>query len=337
VVSSSKTSVIIPTYNGIKHIPPCLDSLRNQSKRADEILVVDDGSSDGTASLIANSYPDVRLVRLEKNRGFAAAVNEGISHSSGDYIALLNNDTQVHPEWLAELAKVIDEQSGISFCSSKMLFAEKPDVINSIGIGFTRSGIAMDVGYRQKDAPRFNQPRPILGACAGAAIYRRSLFEQIGLFDEDLFMWYEDVDLSLRAQLTGHKCLYVPTAIVYHKGGGTVSSKEGKHIFYCSRNQILILIKNLPRPLLTKYMLRLSVVCAKHSIKSILEGNASPIAGYYAALRSLKCCLKKRQVIQAKTSISADTLLHLLQLDSDNILASFPKGAPAGLASKNGC
>jgi GT2 family glycosyltransferase len=320
VKSSDKVSIIIPTHNGIEYIPPCLDSLQKQAHRADEIIVVDDASADGTASLVARSYPDVRLIRLEKNRGFAGAVNEGIRHASGQYVALLNNDTQAHPQWLNELVKVLDEQPEFSSCSSKMLFADQPERINSIGIGFTRSGIAMDVGLRQKDGPEFNRPRRIFGACAGAAIYRRRLFDEIGLFDEDLFMWYEDVDFSFRAQLAGHQCLYVPTAVVYHKGGGTVSSNERTHIYYCCRNQILILVKNLPWALLPQYMLRLSWVCAKHSMKSLLKGETAALAGYSGALTGLKLFLKKRNASNLRSKTSISHLLEAMQMDNDNIL-----------------
>jgi len=320
VGASSKISVIIPTYNGIKHIPLCLDSLRKQSRQADEVLVVDDASTDGTASLIARSYPDVHFVRLDHNKGFAAAVNAGLSRCCGDYVALLNNDTQAHEQWLAELAKALDEQPSISFCSSKMLFADRPDIINSIGVGFTYSGVAMDVGYGQKDGPQFNRPRLIFGACAGAAMYRRRLFEEIGLFDEDLFMWYEDVDFSFRAQLAGHKCIYVPTAVIYHKGGGTVSAKDRKHIYYCSRNQVLVLAKNLPRKLLPRYAFRLGIVCAKHSVKSLLKGQTAAVSGYTAALINLKQFLKKRNLNHLKSSVSASDILQALHMDSNSIL-----------------
>ncbi|RJP24073.1 MAG: glycosyltransferase family 2 protein [Candidatus Abyssobacteria bacterium SURF_5] len=322
MTSRGKVSVIIPTYNGIKYIPACLDSLRSQSRVADEIIVVDDGSSDGTAALLAAAYPEARLVRLKNNQGFAAAANKGISSSSGDYIALLNNDTTAHKDWLKELIKVLDEQPSVSFCSSKMLFADQPDTINSIGIGFTRTGIAMDVGFRQKDGLQFERARPVFGACAGAAIFRRSLFDEIGLLDEDLFMWYEDVDFSLRARLAGRECLYVPTAIIYHKGGGTISSKQRKHIYYCARNQILIMVKNLPRPLLNKYLPRLFSVCLKHSIKSLLKGDTAAVSGYCAALKDLKPFLRKRQLTNWKNTVSDADLDRLLQMDSNNILAS---------------
>ena len=326
----SRVSVVIPTYNGINLIQPCLNSLREQERKPDEIIVVDDASTDGTSALISASYPDVQLVRRETNSGFATAVNAGITKASGEYIALLNNDTQAHPQWLAELAKVLDEQLSVSFCSSKMLFADRPDIINSIGIGFTRTGIAMDVGIGERDSGKFGSSRPIFGACAGAALYRRRLFDEIGLFDEDLVMWYEDVDLSLRAQLAGHQCLYVPDAIVYHKGGGTVSSNERKHIYYCCRNQVLVLVKNLPRPLLARYMLRLGWVSAKHSAKSLLKGETTPVAGYYGALKSLNQFLKKRRLTVTKSKAYESAFLSMLQLDRNGF--SPEDVPPKGLA-----
>jgi hypothetical protein len=281
---------------------------------------VDDASTDGTAELIAKSYPDIHLIRLNKNKGFAGAVNEGVARSKGEYVALLNNDTQAHPEWLSELNKALDENPSTDSCSSKMLFADRPDTINSLGIGFTSSGVAMDVGLGQKDGPLFNKSRPVFGACAGAAIYRRRLFADIGFFDGDLFMWYEDVDFSFRAQLAGHRCLYVPTAIVFHKGGGTVSSNQKLHIYYCCRNQILVLVKNLPGPLCPKYLPRLALLCLKHSIKTLLKGETAAVSGYCRALKDLNLFLKKRKLILSRTVVYATDIQDLMQQDSDSII-----------------
>ena len=310
-------SVVIPTYNGIAYIADCLDSLRDQLRTPDEIVLVDDGSTDGTASLVGKSYPEVRYIGLDPNRGFAAAVNEGIRHCSGTYVALLNNDTRVAPEWLRELEKALAARPSVGFCCSKMLFADRPDVINSIGIGFTRAGMAMDVGYGQKDGERFERPRPIFGACAGAAMYRRALFDEVGLFDEDFFMWYEDVDLSFRAQLAGYECAYVPTAVVYHVGGGTASSANKLHLHYCSRNQVLVMVKNLPGPLRARYFARMSFTCLKHSLKMLAQGKPAVLGGYLAALRDLRMFLKKHRVTSSNTRVSAEDIMRLLTLDSE--------------------
>jgi len=308
-------SVVIPTYNGITLLPECLDSVRKQELLPDEIILVDDGSCDGTQALVSQNYPEVCLVRLDPNRGFAAAANEGIRRAKGEYIALLNNDARAAPRWLSELKKALDERPSVGSCSSKMLFADGSDTINSIGIGFTRAGTAFDVGYGQKDGPQFNRPRPVFGACAGAAMYRRKLFDSVGLFDEDFYMWYEDADLSFRAQLAGYKCFFVPTAIVYHIGGGTVSPQDAKHTYYCSRNQILMLAKNLPSPLRLRYFRRLFSACLKHSVKTLLQGNLTVSMGYLAALQSLRYFLKKRELTSLSSVISIDELSDLLRID----------------------
>ncbi len=334
---SRTITVVIPTYNGIKYIPDCLDSLKGQLRRPDEIIVVDDGSTDETASLIARSYPEVRLIRLESNRGFATAINEGIRRCQTDHIALLNNDARAEPQWLSELARTLDEQPSTGSCSSKMLFANRPDIVNSIGIGFTRAGTAFDVGYGQKDGEKFNYPRPIFGACAGAALYRRKLFQDVGLFDEDLFMWYEDADLSFRAQLAGYRCLYVPTARVYHVGGGTASPADRLHVHYCSRNQILILAKNLPAPLRALYFRRLLAVCFKHSLKTLLTGNLDVAGGYLAALRDLNHFLKKGKLNPPKTMTSADDIYKLLNLDSGEGLSTRNIPSVSGGTANNQC
>jgi len=312
---SGTISVVIPTYNGIAYIEDCLNSLREQDRKADEIIIVDDGSTDGTASFVGRSYPEVRYVKLVSNRGFAVAVNEGIRHCKSDYIALLNNDTRAEPQWLRELAKTLDERPSVGFCSSKMLFADRPEVINSIGTGFTRAGIAADIGYGENDGEKFRHPRPIFGACAGAAMYRKTMFDKIGLFDEDLFMWYEDVDLSFRARLAGYECFYVATAVVHHVGGGTVSPATDLHTHYCARNQVLVMVKNLPGPLRPKYFTRMAVVCLKHSLKMLLGGQSATAEGYLAAIRDLKPFLKKHKATTELTVVSANEIDRLLTLD----------------------
>jgi GT2 family glycosyltransferase len=314
--NSETISVVVPTYNGIRYIADCLDSLRKQLRKPDEVILVDDGSTDGTLSVVEKSYPEVRCIRLESNRGFAAAVNEGIRHSNGTYIALLNNDTRADEAWLRELENTLAEQLSVGFCASKMLFADRPDIINSIGIGFTQAGMAADIGYGQKDGDRFRHSRPVFGACAGAAMYRKAMLNDIGLFDEDFFMWYEDVDLSFRAQLAGYKCVYVPTAVIYHVGGGTASADNNLHLHYCSRNQVLVMVKNLPDPLRFRYFRRMAIICAKHSMKMMLRGKTAVMAGYLAALKDLRYFIKKHKATSETARISSDEIERLLLLDS---------------------
>jgi GT2 family glycosyltransferase len=317
--NSETISVVIPTYNGISYIADCLDSLRKQLRKPDEIILVDDGSTDNTLLMVEKSYPEVRCLRLESNRGFAAAVNEGIRYSSGTYVALLNNDTRADEAWLRELENTLEEQFSVGSCASKMLFADRPDTINSIGIGFTQAGMAADIGYGQKDGDKYQRRRPVFGACAGAAMYRKAMLNDIGLFDEDFFMWYEDVDLSFRAQLAGYACAYVPTAVIYHVGGGTASAANNLHLRYCSRNQVLVMVKNLPDPLRFRYFRRMVVICAKHSLKMLLQGKTAVIAGYLSALNALRRFIKKHKLTSENIKVSSDEIERLLVLDSAEI------------------
>jgi GT2 family glycosyltransferase len=331
---SGTISVVIPTYNGREYLADCLEALRSQIRKPDEILLVDDGSTDGTDVFVTRSYPEVRLLRFDSNRGFAAAVNEGIRRSTGGYIALLNNDTRAAPQWLSELEKTLDENSSVGFCSSKMLFADRPNIINSIGIGFTRAGAAFDVGEGRADGQEFQHPRPIFGACAGAAMYRRELFDEIGLLDEDFFMWYEDVDLSFRAQLAGYRCQYVPTAVVYHVGGGTASSTDALHIRYCTRNQVLVMVKNLPAPLRSTYFRRLLWVSLKHSAKALLKGELSVTRGYLSALMGLRHFLKKYHVSNFKLNHYTDYIAEILLLDAGDTALSGKPGQRKNVTSE---
>lgn len=141
------------------------------------------------------------------------------------------------------------------------------------------------------------------------------MLDEIGLFDEDFFMWYEDVDLSFRARLAGYECVYVPTAVIYHVGGGTASPATNLHLYYCSRNQVLVMIKNLPGPLRLRYFTRMAVVCLKHSLKMLFEGKTAVVSGYLAALKDLKHFLNKHKAISEITVVSAKEIGQLLTLD----------------------
>jgi hypothetical protein len=249
-----KASIVIPNWNGKHFLKTCLDSLSIQTFKDFEIVIVDNGSTDGSVGFLKENYPDVRVVRFPENRGFSVAVNEGIKASKGEYIALLNNDTEVDSKWLEELVNALDRYPEAGFCASKMLNYYRRNIVDTAGDGFSRYGLAFKRGGRKEDGQEYSREENLFGACAGAAIYRKKLFDEIGLFDEDFFAYLEDADLSFRAQLKGFRCLYVPTAVVYHMMGGTSGGKgySFKRMAGKVVNKLFVLIKNMPARLFFK-------------------------------------------------------------------------------------
>ena len=206
---SAAVDLVIPNLDGEALLGACLEAVAAQTLAPARVIVVDSGSVDGSRA-IAEAY-GAEWHALPANNGFAAAVNHGIASSDSPYVALLNNDAVPEPGWLAALVEALERDSALSFAASRMLFTGERGV-NAAGDGFdVRGRGGYNRGIREPDGPRFDEPRIVFGACAGAALYRRTLFHDIGLFDEQLFLSWEDVDLDLRAALAGHRCLYVPT------------------------------------------------------------------------------------------------------------------------------
>jgi len=302
-------SVVIPNYNGIKYLERLLPALRAQTRPADQIVIVDDASTDGSVNWLRANAHDCELVVLERNCGFVGAVNAGIRRATGSLIALLNNDTKPAPAWLAALERELVAHPEAGSVASKMLFAEPPHRVNSTGIGCTDYGMVYDVGYGCDDGPEFAEAREVFGASAGAALYRRSMLDRIGLLDDALVMWYEDVDLAFRAQLFGYRCRYAPDAIVHHVGGGTVPHRSPRSNFYWARNQLLVWMKNLPRDLLWKLLPGSLWLFTKHSLKMLLtQGDAVPLRGYLAGLRQLPHIVRERRRIQPQRTVSSEAL-----------------------------
>jgi GT2 family glycosyltransferase len=308
---------VIPTYDGAHLLPGCLDAVARQSRPPDETIVVDDGSSDGTVTLLATCYPWVRVVRHETNRGFAGAVNTGIRASRGEVVVLLNNDTEADPDWLAALvAPLLAEAADprVGFCASKLLLFDRRDHLHSAGDGYSVGGVPINRGAWGRDDGRFDHDEEVFGACAGAAAYRRGLFEEVGGFDEWLHSYLEDVDLSWRAQLRGYRCRYVPQARVYHQvsasGGGVRPS------FYCGRNFLLVLASDVPVPLLRRHwraILRQQGGIVLEALRHAREPAArARLAGFLAGLRDLPLALRRRRRIQAGRTASLERLEALL-------------------------
>jgi GT2 family glycosyltransferase len=322
----TEISVVIPNFNGMRFLPTCLDSLRRQTFAGAEIILVDNGSTDDSVSYVAEHYPEVIVVRLERNFGFCRAVNEGIRRGRGRYVALLNNDTEVDRLWLAELYQALQTNPQVGFCACRMINYFRRGVLDGAGDCFPRSARPFKRGHGEEVGKKYTAPELVFGASGGAAIYRKELFASVGYFDEDFFSYLEDVDLSFRAQLGGFKCLYVPTAVVYHMEGGTIVGDidrlqtaarrdTDEKTYLLARNKIYVIVKNLPFHLLVKhfpYILWGSITSlAYHLFKSgyALDFLSGTLRGFLDARRFSV----KRRAIQKTRQLGTKEIEQLIR------------------------
>lgn len=241
-----KITVIIPNYNGRQFLKPCLDSLAGQTCRDFRILIVDNASTDGSTAYIKENFPDLEILSLDKNYGFSAAVNAGIRRASTPYVILLNNDTTVEPDFVIELLHAIEQSTHIFSVGSKMIQMAHPELLDGAGDLYTLIGWGVARGTG-RPAENYSRADEVFSACAGAAIYRRSVFRRIGLFDESHFAYLEDIDIGYRAKIHGYKNLYCPTALVRHVGSGTSGSKYNSFkVKLSARNSVWLNYKNMP-------------------------------------------------------------------------------------------
>jgi len=296
-----RVSVIILNWDGLCYLDDCLTSLYAQTYTDFEVILVDNGSTDGSAEWLTERFPRVRLIRNKVNVGFAAGNNQGIRASQGEFIVTLNNDTRVEPDWLAALVTRAEEDPTVGMCASKMLFADRPAVVNSTGISMDPVGIAWDRQGGGQDDGQESEPTEVFGPCAGAALYRRAMLDQVGLFDERFFAYLEDVDLAWRARRTGWRCVYVPQARVYHVHSAT--GKEGSPLksWLLGQNKVWSIAKNY-RPisrLLAYLPLIILYDLAAVVFALIVRNDVYGMLGRVAGIVSLPRLWRRRSAVQA--------------------------------------
>lgn len=263
--ADSSVSIVIPNYNGIKFIQKCLEALLADAPQA-EILVVDNGSADGSRQLVEEKFPGVRLIALEQNYGFPRAVNEGIQASSRPYVILLNNDTQVLPGFTDALADALTMDRHAFSAQAKLLCLSDPEKIDDAGNFYCALGWAYARG-KDKPAAYYEGSGEVFASCAGAAIYRKELFEITGFFDEAHFAYLEDIDVGWKARIAGYRNLYVPAAKVLHAGSGTSGSRYNEFkVRLSSRNNIYLIWKNMP---FVQIILNLPFLLAGFGVKAL--------------------------------------------------------------------
>jgi GT2 family glycosyltransferase len=309
---SEQVRIVVVNWNGRSFLEDCLQSLRRQTYRSFSITLVDNGSTDGSVEFVSGRFPEVRVIALTENRGFAGANNCALKDLTTPYAALLNNDAVADPGWLASLVEALEQTKEAGFAASKMLFYDRPEVIDRCGDGYTRAGAALLRG-RSEPAGHYGRREWIFGACAGAALYRASMLTDTGLFNEDFFLLYEDVDLSFRAHLKGHKCLYVPEAVVYHKGSGSLIHDSPLSVYYGHRNLEWVYIQNMPARLILRTIVPHLIYNIAALCYFIVRGRGIDyLRAKKDALKGLKPALKKRRQIQSSRTVDDSYIWGLL-------------------------
>lgn len=237
--------IVIPNYNGNKYLKECIDSLYTQTYSNFRIIIIDNASTDSNYKWL-NDYKNLTFKRLDKNYGFDRAVNEGIKLSDSEYIVLLNNDTVAKDNWLEELIKCIEKDKNIFSVCSKMIRYDNKNLIDDAGDEYNILGW----GYKRGDGQpinKYNKTEEVFSSCAGAAIYRRSILDEIGYFDEHFFAYMEDIDISYRAKIHGYKNIYCADAQIYHIGSATSGSRYNSFkVKLAARNNVYVPYKNMP-------------------------------------------------------------------------------------------
>ncbi len=270
-------SIIIVNFNGLAYLQECLSSVYAQAYDNFKVVFVDNGSTDDSVAFVKKNFPKTRIIVNSGNTGFAEGNNVGIKATESDYIVTLNNDTRVAQNWLKELVMAADADSAIGCCQSKMVRYSDPTIIDSAGIQVFLNGLVIDRGSGEKDCGLYDRQEEIFGVCAGAALYRAAMLDEIGLFPSWFFVSYEDVDLAWRAKYAGWKAMYVPASVVYHVRQATQKHlyRERKPFWAMKRrNQLYCCLKYLPVPCLLKNIFSLCYMYALLVMISLMSGAA---------------------------------------------------------------
>lgn len=300
--------LIILNWNGRRWLDGCLSAIARQSVPPTEIVVVDNASSDDSVPYLAAHWPEVRVVRLDDNLGFAAGNNRGAEGARTDALVFLNNDTEADPDWLAALTRAAGADDRRGLVASRIVYLDRPDLIDSAGDGYLRCGGGYKRGHGQP-ASGFEDSCEVFGACGAAFLIRRTLFESLGGFDPSFFMVYEDVDLSYRARLRGASVWYAADAVVRHAGSAAMGRSSDLAVYCGQRNLEWTWLKNTPAglwwrslPAHLAYNALGALAYARHGrLGSWLRGKGAALAGAPRVWR-------QRRAIQADTIVTASAL-----------------------------
>lgn len=319
----TSVSIIIPHWNRAGYLSTCLSSLLGQSYPHFEVVLVDNGSTDDSLTILERDYPWVQVIALEVNLGFAKAVNIGIRATRGELVALFNNDVEADQRWLEELVGALERHPEAGMATPKLLLFHRRDVINAVGDFYSLDGVPGNRGVWQKDEGQFDEEGWVFGPGGAASLFRRSMLEDVALptdevpqiFDEEFVSYCEDVDLAWRAQLAGYRCIYVPTALAYHRlsatGGGALAS------YYVGRNFLYLVAKDYPTSLLIRHwprILRAQLRIAWEALKAWRgEAARARLRGQIVGLFTWPRMLKKRRVVQSARLVPDEYLEEILE------------------------
>lgn len=240
-------SVVVLTCNGLSHLEECLTSLLEQTWNEREVILVDNGSRDGSAEMVRERFGDsVRVIELPENVGYAGGNNSGLRAARGDYVAVLNDDTRTDPRWLEEMVEVLRRRPDCGLAACRILSYRQPEIIDNVGHLIYRDGTFRGRGRLERDQGQYDRVEEILSPSGCAFLARKAALEEADYFDEDFFIYGEDADLSLRVRLAGWKAVYVPGSVVYHKYSATTGAYSPLKAFLVERNRIWITVKCFP-------------------------------------------------------------------------------------------
>ena len=323
---SVAVSVVIVNFNRRDLLDPCLESLWNQTFRDFDVIVVDNGSSDGSVEFLRKNSR-VQTVELASNHGFSGGCNAGIRQAQGRYIATLNNDAEAEPRWLEELVRAMETHPEAGMCASKILFHADRRRIDKAAHLIYWDGLNHGRGSGEPDTGQYEVMGEALFPDGAAALYRREMLDQVGLFDESFFAYGDDADLGLRGRLAGWTCIYVPKAIVFHIHSATAGEFSGLKAFLIERNRFFVAVKLFPLPLLLVSPLFTILRFAFHAYGALfMVGSSGQFAAgasrknligailkaYWSALKHLPEMWRSRRLIRRKARLNDRAFFQLL-------------------------
>jgi GT2 family glycosyltransferase len=304
----ARVAVVIPSWNGRELLAGVLPTLFAQTFRDFRAVVVENGSSDGTAEWLAEEWPEVEVLALERNLGYAPAVNLGIATGEEELVALLNNDMELDPGWLEALVGALDADPAAGSASPRQRSAHDRARLDGAGDAIAWTGGVTRRGIGELDDGRYPAGR-VFSACGGAALYRRAALRSVGVFDSSFFAYLEDVDWGFRAQLAGWPALYVPAALVYHAGGATSRRTPARERYLVARNHVAFVVKNFPAPWLVRFAPLIAAELARALLAGARAGQARAVLrGWRDAVRRAPGTLRERRRVQAARRVPLDEL-----------------------------
>lgn len=323
-----RVSLIVLNWNGAALLGDCLRSVKAQQFKDFEAIVVDNGSTDGSCELVAAEFPGFRLEALGENTGYCRGNNVGIGIASGELVVLLNNDAELAPDFLSRIVEAADLEPEVGMFATRILMHDRRNVFDSTGLLVYPDGICRSRGWLEKDVGQYDEADEVLGPNGCAAVYRRAMLDDIGLFDERYFAYLEDLDLAFRAQLRGWRCRYVPEAVCYHKKSITSGYHSAFKAFLVERNRIWNAVKLFPLRLLVlspfytlaRYLAQGFATASGKGISSNFVRDYSRlellgilVKAYVSALADLPAVWRERQRIQRDRRLGALAVYMLMK------------------------